>query len=905
MDTREQAAAGVLLRRSRLAFPGPVEDRATDQTAVSDSDKAVALLETRLLDRGVLLAAPLRRALAALPSRAMAVQAHWLLGRIDKDLGAHATHVPLFRGFPDRVPDDTYELYIKRIFALLLQEPNQPCVLCGAVGLVEALDPCAHLVCRSCWDGGDYSACPICNRHASCDRFFLAVPEASGEKPGAPRPGMPVRASMLGLGGDMRAAAGDLARGLLEREIPLTPEELDDLRALSGYLGAGDLSWLPEQIPVRVTKATLLGSLLADPASASAAADLVPRYLDTATDVLRLLYRLMGAPAELIMPPARRRSLPRPLRRALLALMDAMPFEQLTQDLLRWRGKWLNAAEPLHPMAEYRRHPRLALAFAILRRTPLDPATDFGRVLTATAERAGGRVRLDRNSVPVFESWASQVETGLVRRDLPYVLELLAQRPGELVRRLAHLAALIEAASPGDGIGGDGGGDHGSGGGGDNGGGSDSGIDALARMLAESVRRVSPGVLVSALGALRIRASATQPRERVFFPSGGTARIHIARDTRTPLRLATVIALCDVLERELDRRAAALPPFDHALIDASLFDVIAPFAARTASASLVDLPRGSLQPLPRDGVVRLFLHWTQPPDVRVDLDLSVSVHDEDWTFLDYCDYSNMRMGDGAIVHSGDLTDAPPPDGATEFVDLDPARLTALGARYLIAVVFSYNAVPFDRLVEGFAGYMLRSDAAGPHFHPRTVEHRFDLHSQSQIALPLMLDLRAGTMRWLDMSAAATGTDLNLFRYEERLANLARALDALFGSGSRVRVFELATRHAAGRTRTVTVRGLDGTLHAFHRGEQESVGEFAARLLSAKSDSRSSATEPLDGEDGSAQQPAGPGLYLLGRCDLDIPDHSTVYALYPGRLDPAAVSTLTAADLLSSLAPDEA
>lgn len=886
MVNRRLAAAGVLLRRSGLVFaPRPCDG---DRTPVPD--EAIALLETRLLERGVLLAAPLRRALAALPSGALSSHAKWLLGRIDKDLGGDARHIPLFRDFPRNIPADTYELYIRRVFTLLLQEPHQPCVLCGAVGLVEALDPCAHLICRACWDGANYSACPICNRHAASARFFLALPERTAAEPG--QTAMPARAGMLGLGADQRAAAGDLARRLLEREIPLTPEELDDLRALSSYLGVADLSWLPAQIPVRVTKATVLGSLLTDPESAPAAADLLARYLDTATDVLRLLYCLMGAPADLTAPPARRRSLPRALRRALMEALAAMPFERLVQDLLRERGKWLNAAEPLHPFEEYRRHPRAALAFACLRGKALDPATDFGRVLTAAAERDAGRVRLGPDAVPVFVSWASEVETGLVRRDLPRVLDLLAQRPGELVRRLAHMAALAEIAWPGNGD--------------DDESGIGNGVGALARTLAETVRRVSPGVLLSALGALRTRTAAAAPRERVYFPSGGAARIHIARERREPLHPATVIALCDVLERELDRRAAALPPADHAVIDAGLFDVVAPFAARTASASLVDLPRGSLQPLPADGVVRLFLHWTQPPGTRVDLDLSVSVHAADWTFIDRCDYTSLRVGDGA-VHSGDLTDAPAPDGATEFVDLDPAELARIGARYLVAVVLSYNSVPFDQLLEGFAGYMLRADADGPHFHPRTVEQRFDLHSQSKIALPLLLDLQAGTMRWLDMSAAATGTDHNLMKYEERLAHLAAALDAMFGSGCRVSMFELAARHAAGRARKVTVRSLDGTLHAFRRGGQEGVSEFAGRLMSGKSDAQSPAPQQFEGERGETGETGDsvPGLYLLGRCDLEIPGHSTVYALYPGRLDPASVNTLTAADLVGSLAPDAA
>ncbi len=59
----------------------------------------------------------------------------------------------------------------------------------------------------------------------------------------------------------------------------------------------------------------------------------------------------------------------------------------------------------------------------------------------------------------------------------------------------------------------------------------------------------------------------------------------------------------------------------------------------------------------------------------------------------------------AAVHSGDLTSAPAPDGATEYVDLDLAALTAAGVRFVVPTVLSFNDVPFERLPDAFAGFM--------------------------------------------------------------------------------------------------------------------------------------------------------------------------------------------------------
>src|SRR5690606_29711193 len=115
--------------------------------------------------------------------------------------------------------------------------------------------------------------------------------------------------------------------------------------------------------------------------------------------------------------------------------------------------------------------------------------------------------------------------------------------------------------------------------------------------------------------------------------------------------------------------------------------------------------------------LRLFLHWEEPPSQRVDLDLSVALFDEAWRHAGTCDFTNLVVGDRAAVHSGDLTSAPAPLGASEFVDLHLERLAMMGAKHLVMVVFAYNSVPFERLTHGFAGLMCAPEN-GQHFDPR-------------------------------------------------------------------------------------------------------------------------------------------------------------------------------------------
>jgi hypothetical protein len=132
--------------------------------------------------------------------------------------------------------------------------------------------------------------------------------------------------------------------------------------------------------------------------------------------------------------------------------------------------------------------------------------------------------------------------------------------------------------------------------------------------------------------------------------------------------------------------------------------------------------------------------------------------DAEWRPVGSCAYTSLRFLGSAAVHSGDLQNAPPPTGASEFVDLDLTLLAAAGVRYVVAVVYSYNDVPFEELAEGFAGLMARNEPGnrGPVFDPRAVEQRFDLTGGSKSAVPMVIDVSARTMRWLESPTATPG-----------------------------------------------------------------------------------------------------------------------------------------------------
>ncbi|MEU4607168.1 MXAN_6230/SCO0854 family RING domain-containing protein [Kribbella sp. NPDC023972] len=840
----QHAQAAVLLRRRRLVDPTTLTPSVRRSAwrwlrRPLTIQSGLSALQAELVQRGFLLSVALYRHCSGLSAPALAGFGRALLELLDAESGHDQQHVPLFRGFPESVPGNTEAFYINRVFARLLQEPEQPCVLCGDAKSVHAVSPCAHLVCRTCWDGSAFSACPLCLRRINPHDPFLK-PSFDEVQPAH------VRSDRLRL---LTVAPADAVRttvdALLVRRSPLSAVDRADLQVL---LSEADPSWLPDEIPVRETRALVLAHFLRDH----------PEVIDrasTATDVLRLLYALMDADPGLRTPPVRRKSLPRAIRRLVLARLDRLPAETLIEDMRRHERAWKRIAENLHPFEFATRHPLAALAFAVLRRTNLDLSTAAGRAVAGEAARHPFvRVEGGRLSTSTF---ASRVEAAFETRP-GHALDLLRQRPGELVRRLVQLARALPADQHG----------------------------ALVDALATAVSDVSPVVLTAALGQVR-----TPPGDlRLFFPRGGTARIWTSVDEREPLPTELATALSGVLVGEMLRRATGLPRLRRVFLDEELARLAAPGSERSASSTLLRMTRGSAVPIPQDELLRLFLHWVEPRGRRVDLDLSVAVFDEGWGFVGLCDYTRLRFDQDALVHSGDLTSAPGPHGSTEFVDLDLRAVRRVGGRYVLPVVFSYNNVPFDELERGFVGVMRQPTGL---FDPAAVGERFDLAGPAKILLPFGVDLQTKELRWYDVNLSAAGYGHNIVRYGRHLALMAATMEEVHGAGDRVSLWEVCCWHAAARSDEVVVRCADGSVVGYLRDPAEDLSTFARRLTARLEPDRAWDQDAAERSDFAAVLSA----------DITPRAGAQVYALHPQLLDPATHTLIDAPHLLTTLAPD--
>lgn len=266
-------------------------------------------------------------------------------------------------------------------------------------------------------------------------------------------------------------------------------------------------------------------------------------------------------------------------------------------------------------------------------------------------------------------------------------------------------------------------------------------VDGIARALPS----VSGRVLCSLRGHLE---NADRPNpERVFVTRRG--RPHLERETREPLPLDAAARLADLVDDEIARRLRAPGTL---VVHPAVLPVALPVTGKAAADGHDVLPRGTTSwAAPSTDVLRLFVHWREAAD-RTDFDLSVLLLDDEFRAIGQVSWTNLQHP--GVVHSGDVTEAP--DGATEFIDVDLAEITA---QHLVAVVNVFRGEGFDEVAESLFGYMTFERSGpwlrSPPFDPRAVRARSALRGSGRITLPIAFS------RGVDGSWRATWTHLLL------------------------------------------------------------------------------------------------------------------------------------------------
>jgi hypothetical protein len=494
-----------------------------------------------------------------------------------------------------------------------------------------------------------------------------------------------LRAIELGDDDDFRA----ICTRLLSARVAISDTARQDVTWFFRFYGDAVVPLIPAKVPLREHVA-LLGSLLLTYTSQSA--EVLQRYITTATDVLRFAVNLSEGDISLATPTKFRR-FTRAERRLLLDLLERCG-NSLTEDMLRYQEPWKRLGERLHPGEFHKRYPRTAEAFQIV-----------------------------RNDTP-YPTFNHRVEAAIAARDVPAALNLLRQRPGELARRLDHLLRMSEQP------------------------------DDVVATFGAVAERVATPVLTQVLAHFERRSN--PPPLRTIFPKGNVAKVQALPNRLPALDASTCAALVAICRETLINRFRTLPPLGKVFVDEQLRNYPIPFAERSASKALRTIPRGSRLPFAEGGTVRFFLWWKEgqieggKPTGQVDIDLSAVLYDTNWNYMEHISFTNLRSAKYRAAHSGDIVEAP--RGACEFIDIDIDSVVRYGGRYVLMNLFAFSGQPYCNLPECYAGWMMRQEPqSGEVFEPRTVQQKIDLTADTRIAIPVILDMVERQVIWADLA----------------------------------------------------------------------------------------------------------------------------------------------------------
>jgi len=309
------------------------------------------------------------------------------------------------------------------------------------------------------------------------------------------------------------------------------------------------------------------------------------------------------------------------------------------------------------------------------------------------------------------------------------------------------------------------------------------------------------------------------------FPKGNTQKAVVLRQTLEALDPQLLTELTKGIRQTLVDRFSSLETLGKVWIDPDLMDCPLPSQQRSASEGLINVARGTRLPIysaDEKDTLRFFIHW-----VGRDIDLSATLHCEDFSIMEQVSYTNLRSKGFQAYHSGDITSAP--NGASEFIDVTITGALERGARYLAMNVLVYSGPTFAEHEECFAGWMMRSSPKSNEvFDAKTVEQKIDVRANSRNVVPVVFDLQERKAIWTDISTSSRsyygGNNV-----ESNQASIQETLEAIIDAKHKLSLYELFELHALARGEAAHTKEEADTIFSLEEG----VTPFNLNLINAE------------------------------------------------------------------------
>lgn len=436
----------------------------------------------------------------------------------------------------------------------------------------------------------------------------------------------------------------------------------------------------------------------------------------TATDLLRSIFMLYSDSNVHVNLTANKseklylKSIPRPIRKEIVATIDER-FSDYLDDFHIHRKLWKIVDRKIHP-GDFSEYAKAMNAFAVVR----------------------GTVK--------YKTYNSRLQEALSDKNAVEVAKLLSQRPGVFARSLDHALRTFEGPE------------------------QFMIADAFGRVADD----VSTTVLISLYNGLTNRNNVASV---VRTKSGTTANV---TNEKAEISSEVIDSVKEHILVSLGRHFEKKPSLGKVFVDDALKGFIAPTQVRTASSGRV-LPRGSKIDIADGNILRFFVHWYNINDDGygrdyVDVDMDAIFLDSKLQVIDHVAYTKLR--NAYATHSGDITNAPRPNGAAEFIDVDIESAVQHKVRYLVMNLNVYSGQKMSD-VENFIGYMVRGSNAqkGEIFDPKTVKSAFTSTVPGRNATPGIFDLVERKFIWLDTSFGSAGYGFSAYSNANEITETIR------------------------------------------------------------------------------------------------------------------------------------
>lgn len=487
----------------------------------------------------------------------------------------------------------------------------------------------------------------------------------------------------------------------------------------------------PEEIPFKENLALYL-SFIGNDLQSLTEEIRTSKYIKTVTDILRIYTILSGGDVSNLKHKTNYKSFPRFLRKAFLYRLNEICKNNsyAYDDFYKYEYEWVRVFENLHPG---------------------DYAKNYNNIY-----KMADAIR----NVSTIKTYNGKIELAYKKQNINQLLALYKIKPGVFARSLDR----ILRSFPFD-------------------------YQTILNSFSDvcSNGNISIPLLVQLYDYFynredTIKTNKELNQERLFVVKQRT--LH-SKETRISMPDHIIKAILDTIKKAINKMSAKENPIN-IYFDESLKNYGLPENNRDASENYAAIPSGSRINLPEmKNCIRFFTHWNNLNlkagwGNRVDIDLSVHFFDKDFNYVDelsWRSYGRMFKKDDCAF-SGDITDAPQKNGASEFVDIYTEALRNNNVKYVVSANTVFSGPEFKDIPNCFSGVMFRENLGkkGEIYSAKEVETKFDLTASAKNNYGFIYDVENNQLINLDKSLAvgriaATGSKA-LIKFIKKYSNLS-------------------------------------------------------------------------------------------------------------------------------------